>query len=742
MKITFRRIFMAAAAFVAVSMQGCGCDDNDDRYYTPPPGEPSVNVEGATSKGILRGFVVTAHSFDSGALVTQPIATGNTNDFGRYRLAVPSRYRGAPLLIRVTPAESGSTMVCDLPTGCGEVAFGGLLPVLPSSNFRLSAVVPSTDPGEVNITALTDIAAEWTLRQLTATSNADAIRALIASSNSRVANRFGLTGDLLRLPVVDLTNNDTLLATLNGSNNWAVRYAAINAAIVSAVQSDNLTLSVAAALRLFVTEYLDNGGLAGNVSEEAETGFNEILQFSRQLLLIVQARLGDQAPTSLLEIIQRVIAEESFASNEEPDSYDPGTESETAGAQPLAKVKAMVADLRDLAFSFGDTSLSTGGTIGGIADDFAMQIEAAEMVSSEHAAYLMEALGLAATAVDDANRVYSNNSSATSYTSDRGVIVAISATAGVPTFSVDQVIQVEGSDGNVPVTVEWTATNAVTIEEDDEGEGNVVDGRYNVNGSAQSSQLSLLVNEGSTVDVTNMALVEGESESGDLDALDLNLLVTLTQLGVDDPVTLNGSLVVALTDLLVDNSESSGQNGTVETREITVDIASVRVFGDISNSTGESVNFSLSVSGDGTGVSFVDTWVNGWNSSSTGETAETYADLSGNLMFNAELSGIPNAVTLNYGLVRTGLEAANNTLSIKYSGKQFLFRVAVDDGEPVDDLTVTNQDGVVLKIREVTEDGRSRVEGNIVYEGTQYATIDESNVIMVRYTDGSSVSLP
>ena len=457
----------------------------------------------------------------------------------------------------------------------------------------------------------------------------------------------------------------------------------------------------------------------------------------------MQARLGDQSPASLLEIIQLVIAEASFASNEEPDSHNAGTESDTAGAQPLAKVKAMVADLRDLAFSFGDTSLpGNGGTIGGIADDFAMQVEAAEMVSSEHAAYLMEALSLAATAVDDANRVYGNNSSATSYTSDRGVAVTISATAGVPSFSVNQTIQVEGSDGNVPVAVEWTATNAVTVDEGEDGEGNVVDGRYNANGSAQSSELSLLVNEGSTVDVTNMALVEGESESGELDALDLNLLVTLTQLGVDDPITLNGSLVASLSDLLVDNSETSGQNGTVETREIAVEIASVRVFGDISNSTGERVNFSLSVSGDGTGVSFVDTWVNGWNSSSTGETAETYADLSGNLMFNAELSGIPNVVTLNYGLTRTGLEAANNTLSIKYSGKQFLFRVAVDEGEPVGDLTVTNQDGVVLKVREVVENGSSRVQGNIVYEGIQYATIDESNVIMVRYTDGSSVSLP
>lgn len=734
--IYLRRIFMVSAALVAIHIQGCGCDDDNDKYYPPP--QTNYQVEGTTSKGLLRGFTVSAFSIaDNGTVSSQPVASAVTDNSGVYTLNVPSTQGDRPLLIRVTPAASGSTMICDMSIGCGDVAFGGAIPIAADSGFTLSALIPSAASTEIaNITVFSDIAAELALDDLPTTNAAD-IRDAIAAANSRVANRFGIVGNLTQLAVIDLTNNAAVTAAANNGNAALIRYAAMNAAIIAAVLSDNPTTSIAAGLRMFVDKYVEDG-LAGNVSAETETGFGEILAFAQALLTIVQQSLGTGSPTNLAALIVDIEAEAQLANSEEQDAYDQGAVSQTAGASPLDKAKAMVEGLRDLAFSFGSTTVGNS-TIGALSDDFLMQIEAAEMASSEDTMYLMEAMAMAASAVDDAYRARLANATLQSYTSDNGVVVAISTDNNAPVFSVNDSIEVMSDAAAIPVEVTLTARNAIALTdpEQETSAGMAADGEYEVVGSAQSATMVMQVENGSYVEVTHMASVAvvdqlsgSVTENHALEAFDLHLQVELSQRAAVDPVSLNGSLSVSLTDVALEEAATVTPQSTTEITEFNVGVVSFKFSGDISNSTGESVSFSLSISGDGTGVSLVETWVDGTNSLAA-ETEASYADLYGSLLFTAKLTGIPSVVTMNYGMTRTGLESVHNTLSIKYPGKQYRFNLAVEDGEPSGYLTIVNQDGVVMRARQVEVNGVTTTEGDVSYDGTVYGVIEQRDLGLV-----------
>lgn len=723
MMITFRRMFMAAAAFVAVSMQGCGCDDNDDRYYTPSPGEPSVNVEGTATKGVLRRFLVEAFEIDAnGGLSAQPVHSSITNDSGSYRLSIPRDRLGNPFVIRVTP-QTGSTMLCDMELGCDGAAFGD--PITVPDDFELQAVLPSVSQNTfANITLFSHLAARYALDNIQG-SGLDAIRAAIASANSRVANRFGIVGDLTAIPVINLTDANAVLAAAQQARFDALRLSALNSAFIPATISRDATHDFSSAFSAFVSQYLARG-FAGNTADEfaQDPSFADFLQYASRILGIVQSQLGENGQ-DLAGLIQDLQTEAELAAAEEPNQFDQGTPSDTVGATPRAKAVAMVTDLRNLLYSFGEVTVE-GGTLGGIAEDFALQVEAAELAASEDLGLLVNAMALAASAVDDANRAYEANNTLTSYASDNGIVVDISSEAGAPVYEVDETVDVDGTD----VDVTLVARNAV---ESTPGEGDIpasVDGRYDVSGSATIPSLTLAVGEGSRIEVDEYAsTVEGDAEAHALAGLDLNLQVAISQQGVSDAVSLNGNLVVSVENAALDEETTVGQNGETQVTEFTVGVVSFKFSGAISNTSGEAANFALALSGDGTGVSLVETWVNGTDSLQS-ETENNFADLHGSLLFTAKLTGNPNVVVMNFGMTRTGLESSDNTLSIKYPGKQFNFSLAVEDGEPEGYLTVVNQDGVRLRIRE----GATAVEGDVTYDGTVHGFIEErAGNVVVRF---------
>src|SRR5690606_12979629 len=183
-----------------------------------------------------------------------------------------------------------------------------------------------------------------------------------------VANRFGIVGDLTSLPVINLTNSDAVAAALAAGQSQYLRYNAINSGIIDAVISRNLGSSefnISSAINAFVTQYLDRG-VAGNTTDELETSFALLLGGSARVLELVQSRLNNAG--NLAGLIQDLRTEAELAAAEEPNQHDQGAPSETTGAEPRAKAIAMVTDLRDLLFSFGEVTVENG-TIGSIAED-------------------------------------------------------------------------------------------------------------------------------------------------------------------------------------------------------------------------------------------------------------------------------------------------------------------------------------------------------------------------------------
>lgn len=747
-----RRLIFATAAATAVFIQGCGCSDSKTKYYPPgsgpgPEPEQTFTVSGAASKGILRNFEISAHSFIAGGINPVPIASDHTNNLGAYTLRIPETYREQPLLYRVKPRASGSIMTCDLADGCGEgVAFGEDLPVTDAS-FTLDSVVPSAGNSlTTNISMFTDLAAALTRKSLVESNNgnSEVIRNAIARANSQIANRFGVTGDLFSMPVIDLTNEAAVRAALEAGNGRFVQYAAMNAAIAQAAWADreNGLVSAMGAFR----DYFADRGIAGNTTDESETSYADILNAAQRILQQVRDRNPD-APLNVTALLQNLSTEEELANSEEPDQRDPGTPSEVSNDPPLAKVKAMVADLRNLAVSFGEVSVN-GGTIGTIADDFAMQIEAAEMASSDDTSHVTHAMAIAAKAIDDANRAYSNNPErTTSYTSEDGVDVSITAVAGSARFSVDQVIEVATDDGDVAVEVVLVADNAMDYAGD--REDLTVDGRYAVVGKAISAAISVEIKDGSSIAISNVEVVqEADEEAGTetqtetMDEFALNLQVEISQVKSDelvDPVTIKGALSVLLTNARVVHTE--GEEST--TARLSASILDLKLSGMVGNDSGESASFVVALNGDATGVEFVETWYEDWEreTTETWEDEDNFSAFYGSIAFTAKLSGIPNAVVLNFNVARTGYENAENTLTIRYPGKQFRFHMLVADGAPDGALTITNHDGVVMSLVETEVDGENRLTGTISLDGVQYATIEDDRTITIHYSDDDFESL-
>lgn len=741
-----RRLIFATAAATAVFIQGCGCSDSKTKYYPPPdrPSEQTYNISGTGAKGILQNFEVIAYAFVNG--VQAPLGGTTTNGFGQYSLDLPRSHIGSPILIQLRPSADGrSSMVCDLTIGCGsDVEFGEPFPVPRASDFTLQAMMPATqDNSVVNITLFTDLAARLALDEFSQGGN---ISDHINEQNSRVANRFGLANNLFGLPVIDLTNPAKFEAAALSGDLSHLRYTAINAGLLQASMLDNPDLDLAASLSKFVDYFTEEGGgIAGNTTDPDETSYADVIAAALQILERAQGGNAEVAER-LRSIVQQMEVEQRLAESEEPDERSQGTPSEVSREEPLEKVKAMVEDLRNLAVSFGDVSVN-GGTIGNIADDFAMQIEAAEMASSDDTSHVTHAMAIAAKAIDDANRAYSNNPERTSYTSEDGVKVTIAAVAGSARFSVDQEIVVATDDGDVTVEVVLDADNAMDYAGD--REDLTVDGRYAVVGTAISAAISVEIKDGSSIAISNVEVVqEADEEAGTetqtetMDEFALNLQVEISQVKSDelvDPVTIKGALSVLLTNARVVHTE--GEEST--TARLSASILDLKLSGMVGNDSGESASFVVALNGDATGVEFVETWYEDWEreTTETWEDEDNFSAFYGSIAFTAKLSGIPNAVVLNFNVARTGYENAENTLTIRYPGKQFRFHMLVADGAPDGALTITNHDGVVMSLVETEVDGENRLTGTISLDGVQYATIEDDRTITIHYSDDTFESL-
>lgn len=745
--INLKRLMLVTASVTAIFIQGCGCSSSNKKTPTP---EATFELTGQASKGILIGANVSAYGIANGQLnIDSVIASTTTGNDGGYTLDIPESSKGAPIVVRVTPATSGTVMRCDLAAGCGgQVEFGEDLSVAADSDLRLDAVVASVQPAtSANITVLTNLAAGAAIKTFASSATAAEVASAIARANSQVANRFGIVGDLTRMPVIDLTNPTAVAGAIAAGNSSSVQYASLNAAIVQAVIADGAT-SIENALATFSTAFNTSGGIAGNTSTAAATGLDEILAAARSVLAAVEQSSGGSVDLSALDA--DLAAEQAFAANEEPDQFDPGTPSDTTGKSGLEIVKAMVGDVRDLSLTIGDNALGDGATIGSVSAAFDLQLEAADLATGADLTAAVQALGMAVNAIEETRSAHAFDQALTSLTALNGVEVIITETVDAVEFGVAQTITVVQDELAYPVEVNLTAASMDDYVDASEENTTSLSGSitYAIAGSATTDVLGMTIKEGSAATVGSLSAVitddpttGGTDQSHSLGELSFALNLGLAQTGsetVTDPISVDGALSVKVTNVAVALLETADTGDF----KVTAGLVNLQFSGSVQNASGEKYRFAFAANGDASGVTYSEVW-NSTSEVVTGESEDSFGQLSASLQFTADLAGQLDLVKIKVGAVRTGLDDGTFILSLVYPGKKLVVERKIVDGVAVGTFTAKNQDGVVLSVTRTEVAEQIVISGSISLNGVEYATLatGDNGLLTITYTDDTFESL-
>jgi len=283
MKIS--RMLILPALLVMLSLMGCGGGSDGEKSITS-------TVSGTVNKGIIINGVVKAYKVILGVIDSEAVATGTTDDKGKYSLNIVG-YSG-PLHI-VVSAGTDSKMKCDTIGGCDtdgdgstDADFGTIIDM--PANLVMEAVIPNVSGGEVkgSVNPLTHLAAAYAK---TFGMGDVGIQAAI----DRVEALFDV--DDLTVDSLDITDDSAVTsATVNDVN--ALKIAYISAAIAK-VAGDDFDGNVASALDVLTTNFIShNGELTQNLSSQ------------------------DGKPEDANEITLLEITDASLATMESPDVAD------------------------------------------------------------------------------------------------------------------------------------------------------------------------------------------------------------------------------------------------------------------------------------------------------------------------------------------------------------------------------------------------------------------------------------
>ena len=300
-KDAFLLVLMIAAVFCYISCGSSSDDDDDDDDVNT-----ALTVSGTAAKGLISGGVVSIHPIIDGVLSNTPIASSTTDANGDYSATI-NNYDGNPFIVRVTTTAT-TTMRCDLPEGCGDGSAFGDDVTLNDSSFNLDAVVPPIPTTQtntsVNLSVLTTTASEVALNTLNSSPSTD-ISTLINNANTAVANRFGLTGNVTQLPVVDLTNP----ASLVGVAQDVIQYNLLSVGVVETQLSGNNASTIAQALSNFATQFSTQGGIADTeTAASSNVTLTEILSAANQVADSVRNAISNAGgSTENLEQLQSTL---------------------------------------------------------------------------------------------------------------------------------------------------------------------------------------------------------------------------------------------------------------------------------------------------------------------------------------------------------------------------------------------------------------------------------------------------
>ena len=773
--------------FSACLIAACSSSNNSSGYRPPSSSSSSsssssgvtsptsIVIAGDAIKGLISGGAVTVYPVVNGALdLTTILGTDTTDASGAYSISVDD-YDGSPVAVRVTAADDGSTMMkCDLAGGCGEdKPFGSSISITDTS-FNLDAIVPSvsSDAVSVNLSVLTDTASELALSALTAGNTAEQASSIIANSNSSVANRFGIIGNLTELPVIDITDP----ATVAASNSDVLEYNLYNAAIVEAVLNGDQQATIASAVSSFAQQYA-GGGLADTEdSESATVTLTEILQTSSTVITAI-TEVESEIVLDLSGLQTQLTANAAQASNGSTEPDDGSLDEEQGEVSELLAVKRMVNDIRNLGNGINLTAT----------ESFSTQLDMAGDTFDAESGAVIEAMAMAAGSMSYAWEARMDDEAITSYVhEENGITVAISVDGDVVTYTVDTTLVIEGDETDTSVVVDLVGVdNNSTIEiveEEVEAASGLrtittdldFDVDMSISGTSTSDAVEMEIVEGTfsgtlTADIYEERDDSGTSENGgdsDTETFDLadvvfDLEVALSEIGVDDPISFDGNLVLTLSALSLDSEwtdtntyDSNGNWNGMETwdESLTAGAISFTLSGGFSSASGDSVNASIAILADATDFEAGCTGSEGyanqqgewtWEETCAEEASSAYVDVSFTMVFSLDVEGVSEDVSASITGTRTALEDGTVDVELSYDG--IMFDIEFDTASQTDttsSFTITNQAGVVATLTETEAEGSSTMSGSIVLNGTSYATISEENgFVEVAYIDGSNVSM-
>lgn len=309
------------ALALAASMSLAACGGGGGSGGGGGGGETGAAAAGVASKGILINALIRAYELDANGQRSAPLGEATTDEKGEYTLTIGGNYNGGPVLFELVTTNDTS-MVCDVPAGCGGASFGQTVP-LNDSEFRLQAIVPQAAKGQslsVQLTPFTTMAARRALNDARGVT-AEAV----AEANSEMSYVLGVS--VLSTKPADLTKSD-----LSDDAN-AATYAAFLAGVGSLAFKEGGAASQ-------IVENLAASFEDGKFDATDPVTIQALVEAVREIANAPQ--LQDKLPRKVkhtLEVIESEIAEDG--------SYDPQPSS-VANEDALAKGKDLVQQARTL----------------------------------------------------------------------------------------------------------------------------------------------------------------------------------------------------------------------------------------------------------------------------------------------------------------------------------------------------------------------------------------------------------
>jgi hypothetical protein len=526
----------------------------------PDPVLVETVISGKAIKGTIANAIVTVYKYVDGEAVKLEDAELETASIiteadGSYTITILD-YEG-PIKVELSVDEN-TTMICDAPAGCGEVAHGepiALATVDPTLVLSAISAVGTDNAGaaNVNVSALTHLATA-----LIEADESGVNTTSIQTQSSLIANAFNIMGSLTELEPTAIEN----AASVAGEDNAdELRYGLINAGIMSAMFSGEQNANGVLSGRLAeVVEDLiaHDGALLVNQDDENE-GFElslvEVLDGAGQAAnAAAEAIEADPALSGNTEIIETLEQQETNLENQ--SEYEEANEGEDGRSEPeveiptagdaVAKAKAMVEDVRLFSHLFevgtdSNTGIATEG------DKYVELIgSAGAMVESEAASFLL--IADVADALTEISMMVEAGTIAEG-TFPIGSFLSIDGATGSITFDS------ETDNGGMLFTInavsdsEKVALNAAVVFSEDGLSVNL-----NIDGSIESAGAMLSLSEGSFAKINldkavSRETLEDDSYEGVVTSGELSLEVILEQKASDtviDPVAFTGMVKTKL----------------------------------------------------------------------------------------------------------------------------------------------------------------------------------------------------